>query len=201
MAINLEKINGFVPKSVYDELPRVIEKYEFNTIYRLSHFLAQCEHESERFKFVRENLNYSAKALLAIFPSHFNEELANEYARNPEKIANRIYANRMGNGDEASGDGYKFRGRGYIQITGKENYEDYEKYINDDLINNPDLVATTYPLNSAGWFFTINDLNAISDEGVNTDVIKQITKKINGGYDGLAERIHFTEKFYNLLTR
>lgn len=201
MAVNLEKIEGYVPKSVYEQLPKVIDKYHFNTPARLAHFLAQCEHESGRFRFVRENMNYSIKALRAVFGKYFPGDLAKEYARKPEMIGNRVYANRMGNGDEASGDGYKYRGRGFIQITGKGNYKNLGDYLEVNLIDYPDLVATDYPLESAAWYFKVRRLNEIADDGAANDVVRRITKKINGGYNGIDQRIHFFRKFYDLLTR
>lgn len=202
MAVNLEKIEGYVPKEVYEQLPKIILKYQFNTPARLAHFLSQCEHESGRFRFIRENMNYSIKGLRSVFGKYFPTiELAKEYARNPEKIGNRVYANRMGNGDEASGDGYKYRGRGFIQITGKGNYRNLGEYLNENLLSNPDLVATDYPLESAAWYFKVRKLNDIADEGVTNDVVRKMTKKINGGYNGIDQRIHFFRKFYDLLTR
>ena len=202
MAVNLKKIEGYVPKSVYEQLPYIVEKYEFNSNGRLAHFLAQCEHESGKFQFVRENLNYSIKGLRGVFPKYFpNNDIAAEYARKPEKIGSRVYANRMGNGDEESGDGYKYRGRGYIQITGKNNYRKFGDYINIDLVENPDLIAIEYPLESAGWYFMTRRLNEIADQGITNDVVRMITKRINGGYNGIDQRIHFFKKFYDLLSR
>lgn len=177
---------------VFTQVETVINKYNITGL-PLAHFLSQCAHESGNFQFVRENLNYSADSLLKVFPKYFkNKEIAEGYARKPEAIANRIYADRMGNGNEKSGDGYKFRGRGYIQLTGKNNYEAFGKYIGQDILGNPDSVATIYPLESAYWFFETRKLFDIAKEGDSEDVVKKITRLVNGGFHGLTDRI---EKF------
>lgn len=172
------------------EIPSVSEKFGINTPLRLAHFLAQCSHESGDFKAVRENLNYSTEGLRKIFGKYFpTDAIAAQYARQPEKIANKVYANRMGNGNEASGDGYKYRGRGYIQLTGKENYASFDKVVDEDIIANPDLVATKYPLMSAAFFFNKNGLWSICDKGDSIDVVTMVTKRVNGGTIGLEDRI------------
>lgn len=173
------------------------------TYYKLSprraaHFFAQTAHESGNFKAFSENLNYGAKGLRGIFGKYFpNDALARSYERQPQKIANRVYANRMGNGDEASGDGWKFRGRGALQLTGKANYQAFANYVGrQDVMDNPDLVAGELCFESALWFFDKNKLWAICDQGVNDASILALTKRINGGTHGLDDRKAKTKKFY-----
>jgi len=162
--------------------------------------LAQCGHESGGFKLVQENLNYGAKGLLGIFKKYFpTEEKAKLYERKPEKIANLVYGSRMGNGPEPSGDGYKFRGRGYIQLTGKDNYTAFGKAINEDIAINPDKVATNYALLSAAWFFHKNGLHKIADGGATDAVVTSVTKRVNGGIIGLPDRIKHFKEYYDLL--
>jgi putative chitinase len=198
--MNLEKLKGHVPDTVITQIPGVMEKFEINTPLRLAHFLAQCGHESGNFRLVKENLNYSAKGLMGIFKKYFpNEALAKQYERKPEKIANKVYGGRMGNGDEASGDGAKFCGRGYIQLTGKTNYQAFFKSIGADVNTDPTLVATQYPLLSAAWFFNKNGLHKIADGGATTAVVTSITKRVNGGTIGLDDRIKHFNEFYALL--
>lgn len=184
---------------IANELPSVMQKFNITTSLRLAHFLAQCSHESGNFNSIRENLNYSAKGLMATFPKYFpTEALAKQYERQPEKIGNRVYANRMGNGNEASGDGFKFRGRGYIQLTGKENYQSFGKFIGEDLVLNPDLVATKYALTSAGFFFNKNNLWVICDKGATNDVVTLVTKRVNGGTHGLDDRLQKFKLYHSL---
>ena len=198
--MNLEKLKGHVPDSVITQIPGVMQKFEINTPLRLAHFLAQCGHESGGFRLVKENLNYSAKGLMGIFKKYFpNEALAKQYERKPEKIANKVYGGRMGNGDEASGDGAKFCGRGFIQLTGKTNYQAFFKSISADINTDPTLVATQYPLLSAAWFFNKNGLHKIADGGATTAVVTSITKRVNGGTIGLDDRIKHFNEFYALL--
>jgi putative chitinase len=162
-------------------------KYEINTPQRIAHFIAQIAHESGSFRYSSENLNYSAGALRTVFGKYFkSDELANEYARKPEKIANRVYANRMGNGDEASGDGWKYRGRGLIQLTGKENYTRCGEGIGRDLVSNPDQLATDAhaAVAASGWYWNSRGLNAYADK----DDVETITRKINGGLNGINDR-------------
>lgn len=188
--MNYNNLNTKVSKIVMDEMPLTITKFNINTPLRLCHFLAQCSHESGNFTLVYENMNYSAKGLLGVFKKYFpNEALAKQYERQPQKIGSRVYANRMGNGDEASGEGYKFRGRGYIQLTGKDNYKAFSDFIGEDCVANPDLVATKYPLTSAGFFFNRNKLWDICDKGDTIDVVTMVTKRVNGGTIGLEDRI------------
>ena len=197
--MNVDKLKGHVPDTVIAQIPGVLDKFEINTPLRLAHFLAQCGHESGGFKVVSENLNYGAAGLQSIFKKYFTAESAKEYQRKPEKIANIVYANRMGNGNQASGEGYKFRGRGFIQLTGKDNYTSFDKVVEDDIIANPELVATKYPLLSAAWFFHKNGLHKIADEGATDVVVTKVTKRVNGGTIGLPDRIKHFNEYNNLL--
>lgn len=198
--MNLEKLKGHVPDKVIEQIPEVMQKFSVNTPLRLSHFLAQCGHESGGFKLTQENLNYSAKGLMGIFKKYFpTEAIANAYARQPQKIANKVYASRMGNGAEASGEGFKFRGRGYIQLTGKQNYTAFDASVPESIVDNPDLVATKYPLASAAWFWSKNGLNTIADQGASNEVVTKITKRVNGGTIGLADRIKHFKEYHALL--
>jgi len=198
--MDISKLKGHVPDSVIAQIPDTLAKFEINTPLRLAHFLAQCGHESGGFKVVNENLNYGAKGLLGIFKKYFpTEEKAKLYERKPEKIANLVYGSRMGNGPESSGDGYKFRGRGYIQLTGKDNYTAFGKAINEDVAANPDVVATKYPLLSAAWFFNKNGLHKIADQGATDAVVTSVTKRVNGGTIGLPDRIKHFKEYYGLL--
>jgi putative chitinase len=193
--MNYINLQSKLPFSVMAELPDVVSKFNMTNPLRLAHFLAQCSHESGGFKSVRENLNYSAQGLRKTFPKYFpSDTLAMQYARNPQAIGNRVYANRMGNGDEKSGEGFKYSGKGYIQLTGKSNYKAFSDFIGEDCVANPELVATKYPLTSAGFFFNTNRLWAICDKGATTDVVKSVTKRVNGGQIGIEDRIkHFNE--------
>lgn len=195
----LEKLKGHVPDAVIAQIPDTAAKFNITNTLRLAHFLAQCGHESAGFKAVSENLNYSADGLVKIFGKYFNATTAAVYARNPEKIANKVYSARMGNGNEASGEGFKFRGRGYIQLTGKSNYSLFDKTVEDDIVSNPDLVATKYPLASAAFFFNSNNLWPICDKGADTATVTAVTKRVNGGTIGLSDRIKHFNEFYILL--
>jgi len=197
--ITPDKLKGHVPDAVIAQIPDTATKFGITTNLRLAHFLAQCSHESGGFKAVSENLNYSKDGLVKIFPKYFPGTLAESYARQPEKIAARVYASRMGNGDETTKEGFKFRGRGYIQLTGKSNYTNFTKFIGEDCIANPDLVATKYPLASAAFFFNSNNLWTICDKGFDTAAVTAVTKKVNGGTIGLPDRIKHFNEFYNLL--
>jgi putative chitinase len=197
--LNLEKLKGHIPDAVIAQIPETAKKFNITNNLRLAHFLAQCGHESGNFKAVSENLNYSADGLKKIFGKYFPGNLNESYARQPEKIAARVYASRMGNGDEASKEGFKFRGRGYIQLTGKANYTNFTKFIGEDCVTNPDLVATKYPLASAGFFFDSNKLWAICDRGADDATVTAVTKRVNGGTIGLADRIKHFKEYYNLL--
>lgn len=198
--MDINKLKGHIPDTVIAQLPDTIAKFELNTPLRLAHFLAQAGHESGGFKAVNENLNYGAKGLLGIFKKYFpTEAKAKEYERKPEKIANLVYGSRMGNGPETSGEGWKFRGRGYIQLTGKDNYKAFDAVVAEDITNNPDLVATKYPLMSAAWFFHKNGLHKIADGGATDAVVTSVTKRVNGGTIGLPDRIKHFKEYYSLL--
>ena len=200
MLLNLDKLKGHIPDAVVAQIPDTAAKFELNTPLRLAHFLAQAGHESGGFKAVNENLNYGAKGLLGIFKKYFpTEQKALLYERKPEKIANLVYGGRMGNGPEISGEGYKFRGRGYIQLTGKDNYKAFDNVVTENITETPDLVATKYPLMSAAWFFHKNGLHKIADEGATDEVVTKVTKRVNGGTIGLPDRIKHFKEYYNLL--
>jgi putative chitinase len=181
----------------YEALSQILPEYEINTVPRVAAFLAQTAHESGGYKFLTENLNYRAVTLRKVFPKYFpTDELANQYAQQPAKIANRVYANRMGNGPEESGDGYRYCGRGLIQLTGKSNYQNFA-----DSIETPVEEVTEYlqtfegAIQSACWFWESNNLNALADAGD----IKMMTKKINGGFIGLEDRIKHYEHACHVL--
>jgi len=177
-------------------MKKAMEFYKLTPV-RAAHFFAQTAHETGGFKAFAENLNYSADGLKNIFGKYFPGNLNELYTRNPEKIANRVYGSRMGNGDEKSGDGFKFRGRGALQLTGKDNYAAFAKYLNKpEIMTNPDLVATTYSFESAMFFFDKNKLWEICDKGINDAAILALTKRINGGTHGLADRSEKTKKYY-----
>ena len=198
--LKLDKLKGHIPDAVIQMIPDTAAKFQINTPLRLAHFLAQCGHESGGFKATQENLNYSAKGLNGIFKKYFpTEAAAAPYARQPQKIASKVYGGRMGNGPESTGEGYKFRGRGYIQLTGKENYTAFGKSIGEDIISNPDVVASKYALLSAAWFFSKNGLHKIADEGASDLVVTKITKRVNGGTIGLPDRIKHFKEYYHLL--
>ena len=197
--LNIEKLKGHIPDAVIAQIPETAKKFNITNNLRLAHFLSQCGHESGGFKAVSENLNYSADGLKRIFGKYFPGTLAESYARQPEKIAARVYGGRMGNGDETTKEGFKFRGRGYIQLTGKSNYTNFTKFIGEDCISNPDLVATKYPLASAAFFFDSNKLWAICDKGDDDATVTAVTKRVNGGTIGLPDRIKHFKEYYNLL--
>jgi len=172
----------------FDALNNNLPTYNIDTVLRVAGFLSQCAHESMDFTHLHENLNYSANALLAVWPSHFSSDTVDQYARNPEKIANCAYANRMGNGDEASGDGWKFHGRGPIQITGKSNYIAFSTFLYNDerLLDTPELLESDLDIavQSACWFWESHSINQFADAG---DILN-MTKRINGGTIGLDDR-------------
>jgi putative chitinase len=198
--LKLDKLKDHIPVSVIAQIPETAAKFNITNPLRLAHFLAQCSHESAGFKAVQENLNYSADGLKKIFPKYFPGNLAESYARNPEKIASKVYGGRMGNGDETTKEGWKFRGRGYIQLTGKQNYTSFAKFIGEDTVSNPDLVATKYPLASAAFFFDSNRLWSICDRGADDITVTEVTRRVNGGTIGLSERIKEFKHFYKLLS-
>lgn len=204
MEITIKLLQSLCPKTkavvlqkYIEPLAEVTEHYDINTPERLAAFLAQIAHESGGFTAVKENLNYSAKGLMTTFKKYFpNEELAKQYERKPEKIANRVYASRMGNGNEASGEGFRFCGRGLIQLTGKQNYSRLAKDLDmtlDELISF--LETPVGAVTSAAWFWDNNNLNKYADSG---DFV-MLTKRINGGTIGLADRKHHYEVALGLL--
>ena len=172
-------------------------KFNIATPRQQAAFIGQASHECNNFKTLEENLNYKAETLIKLWPSRFPTlEIANAYAHQPQKIANKVYASRMGNRDEASGDGFKFRGRGCIQLTGHDSYWHFGQAVNADLVASPDLVSSPkYAALSAGWFWSTHNLNALAD-AMNYEAV---TRKINGGIFGLAERIALTQKAYQVL--
>ena len=199
--LKIDRLRGHIPDSVIAQIPETAKKFNITNNLRLAHFLAQCGHESGGFRAVQENLNYSAKGLATTFKKYFlTEAAAAPYARNPQKIASKVYGGRMGNGPESTGDGFKFRGRGYIQLTGKDNYTNFAKFIGEDTVSNPDLVATKYPLASAAFFFDSNKLWTICDKGADNATVTAVTKRVNGGTIGLADRIKHFNEYYKLLS-
>jgi putative chitinase len=206
---NISKLKGHVPELVLKQIPMIIEKYKINTPLRMAHFLGQCSHESGEFKVVVENLNYGAQGLANTWPNRFAtnpkkkpfipNDLANQIQKKPQAIANEVYSNRMGNGSKESNEGFKFRGRGYIQLTGKDNYSSFSKSLGEDVVKDPDRVSKEFPLVSAGWFFSKNSINVIADKGDTLEVITQVTRKINGGTIGLDHRVKEFKKYYDLL--
>lgn len=199
-ALNLKALIGTVPEPVLSAVIDVAATYGITTNLRLAHLLAQCYVESGNFKRVEENLNYSASRLVAVFPKKFTQETAQAYAGQPEKIANYIYANINGNGNEASGDGWRFRGRGYIQLTGRAIYQSFKEGSGVDVITNPDLVASTYPFASAANFFNRTaKVWPVADKGASSDTVKAVTKKVNVALLGLDDRTSMFKKYYALL--
>lgn len=187
MTAALPGVSAETIEKFYGPMCDAMEEFEINTNKRIAAFLAQCAHESSNFRALHENLNYKAEGLMKIFHKYFpDEDTANDYAHNPEKIANRVYANRMGNGDEDSGDGFRYCGRGLIQLTGKTNYESCGAELQVDLDSNPQyLESPEGACRSAAWFWWSRDLNELADTGD----IKAITKRVNGGFIGLEDRI------------
>lgn len=175
----------------YEALAQLLPEYDINTPHRIAHFVAQCAHESGSFKFIEENLNYRAAGLMSTFPRYFpTMELAQQYERRPEKIANRVYSNRMGNGDEASGDGWRYRGRGLIQLTGRDNYTFFAGSLDIPVEEAADYLATFEgAAQSACFYWEQNKLNRFAD----ANDVKGLTKAINGGYIGLEDRIKHTQ--------
>jgi putative chitinase len=194
--MNIESLRDKIPARIFEELPSVMRRFEINTIARLAHFLAQCDHESGGFKTFVENLNYSESQLLKVFPKYFTKDEAKLYARNPEAIANRVYGGRMGNNQ--SGDGYRFCGRGCIQLTGRDNYTLFDKFVTESLLEMPRLVATKYPLFSAGWFWQTRLINQLCTNDPAS--VLPVTRKVNGGVNGLSHRQERFGFYLDLLT-
>ena len=200
-----EAVHHLIPKvknfdEWYSNLIDILPEYDIDTPHRVAAFMAQCGHESGGFTLMQENLNYSAKGLRGTFGKYFpNDDIAKQYERKPQMIANRVYGNRMGNGDEASGEGWYFRGRGIIQITGKNNYTKCSQSLFESnvLVENPDLLLESeYAIHSACWFWSAARLNELSDIGD----IKTMTKRINGGFIGLEDRINHYNHAIEILT-
>jgi putative chitinase len=204
--MNTSNLASKISVEAFAHMNNIVSKYNITSHVRLAHFMAQIAHESGNFKAVVENLNYSVDALLSVFPKYFKDKngvldkaLALKYARNAEMIGSRVYASRMGNGDEASKEGYKFRGRGYLQVTGKDNYKAFSTFIGEDCFATPDLIATKYPMDSAMWFFDKNKLWDICDKGATSEVVTLVTKRVNGGTHGLDDRLSKFNTFVGLL--
>ncbi len=200
----LKQAKSYIRSEYYSFFLQYCDKYKINTAERISHFLAQVNYESGYMNYIEEKFSYSAKRLLQVFPKYFkNIDEANEYAYKPEKIANRVYANRMGNGDEQSGDGYRYRGRGLIQLTGKNNYLEFSKWYNDSkiFVDSPDLLLQPqFAALSAFFYWDKNKLNDyIIIETGSYNICKKLTKKINGGYNGLDERFKLYIKISGIL--
>jgi len=196
----LDKFNGQIPPNVIEQIPDTALKFGIENPLRLAHLLAQCGHESGGFKLSEENLNYTAPRLCAVFPKRFTPDIAKGYSRKPEMIGNRAYALKNGNGDEASGDGYKFRGRGFIQLTGRSNYAAFDAYVEDDILANPDLVASKYALASAAFYFKNNNLWNLCDKGNTEKHVQVVTRRVNGpAMLGLSERQQLFRKYYSNL--
>jgi putative chitinase len=188
--MDISKLKDKIPLKVYDDLDSCIKRFggPKNNVM-LAHFLCQVAHESANFTAIRENLNYSTDGLMKTFKKYFKDRIeAATFARKPEIIANRVYASRMGNGNETSGDGWRYRGRGYLQLTGRTNYAIFGTYVDENLLENPDLVATKYAMHSAFWFFERNNLWKLTDSKNYYETLTTVTKRINGGTHGLSDR-------------
>jgi putative chitinase len=198
----LQKTCGVTPDGAFGpNTARAIAEHYNLTPKRGAHLLGQAAHESGNFMVSEENLNYRASTMCRVWPSRFKSEAdAEPYARNPEKLANKVYADRMGNGPESSGDGWKNRGRGFLQTTGAINVKQFAEHIGrDSLIDNPDPIANELAFESAIFFFEKNGLFVMADKGISDSVIKSITRRINGGYHGLQDRMNKTKKIYQWL--
>lgn len=200
--VTIQQLRQLIPGNKYVEnwhhaLEQLLPDYDINTPKRIAAFLAQCAHESGNFVFLKENLNYKAAGLRRVFPKYFpTDAIAAQYEKKPEKIANRVYAGRMGNGDESSGDGFRFCGRGLIQLTGRTNYQNFADSLEMNINDVPDYLQTFEgAAQSACWFWETNNLNKFADVGD----IKGMTRVINGGYIGLEDRIHHYEAALHIL--
>jgi putative chitinase len=199
--LNLAGLSGKLPDPVIAQIPEAAKDFGINSNLRLAHFLAQCALESTGFTATVENLNYSAPRILVVFKKYFRNVDPGPYAHNPQRLGSHVYASRMGNGDEASGDGFKFRGRGYIQLTGKNNYASFSKFVGEDCVANPDLVATKYPLASAAFYFSSNNIWAICDRGADTGTVTKVSEAVNGRPpNSLSDRINNFKKFIQALS-
>lgn len=199
--LNLAGLSGKLPDGVIAQIPATAAEFGITTNLRLAHFLAQCALESTGFKATVENLNYSAQRIPKVFGKYFKGIDPTPYAHNPQKLGSRVYANRMGNGNEASGDGFKFRGRGYIQLTGKNNYARFSTFVGEDCVADPDLVATKYPLASAAFYFNSNKIWKICDQGADPATVKKVSAAVNGNPpNAVAERLQNFKKFMQALS-
>lgn len=195
----LNKLHNKIPIQVLNELGDVMKQFNITNSFRLTHFLAQVAHESGNFRYTRENLNYSTEGLLKVFPKYFDKNTAPLYARRPQAIANMVYNGRMGN-KLKSNDGWNFRGAGYIQLTGRTNFKAFSDFIGDPkIMDDPSLVATKYPLTSAAWFFDKRGLWKICDEGVDLATIRKVSQRVNGGFNGISDRVSKTNVLFNIL--
>ena len=198
--LNLAGLSGKLPEFVIAQIPATAAEFGITTNLRLAHFLAQCALESTGFKATVENLNYSAPRIPKVFGKYFKGIDPTPYAHNPQKLGSRVYANRMGNGNEASGDGFKFRGRGYIQLTGKNNYASFSTFVGEDCVADPDLVATKYPLASAAFYFNSNNIWKICDQGPDSATVKKVSAAVNGNPpNAVAERLQNFKEFMQAL--
>lgn len=200
--IEFQKANGLFPDGKLGKKTalKMQEVFKIKSIAQVAHFLGQISHETGGFALDSENLNYSSSRLAQVFPKYFpTASLANQYANKPEQIANRVYANRMGNGPENSGDGWKYRGRGALQLTGKDNYKSFGKYLGFEIYKVPELAQTTYFWQTALFYFEKNKL-WLTAANVGIENIRQITKAINGGYNGLDDRIAKTNEYFKIIT-
>lgn len=199
----LQKKCGVTADGVFGpNTARAIAAYYKLNPKRGAHLLGQASHESGNFLISEENLNYRASTMCKVWPTRFKSEKAAEpYAMNPEKLANKVYSSRMGNGPEKSGDGWKYAGKGFIQLTGKDNVRAFAEHVGlDSLVDDPSPIAGELAMDSAFFFFEKNGLFSMADKGVTDDVIKRITKRVNGGYHGLEDRITKTKKIYTWLS-
>jgi len=202
MQITRDQLEQIIPSNKHLDnwlecLNTILPEYEIDSPERVAAFLAQCAHESASFTAIKENLNYKAESLMKVFPKYFpNQELAEQYAHNQEAIANRVYGGRMGNGDEHSGDGYAYCGRGLIQLTGHDNYKAFADSLSSSMEEIVEFLQTFEGcVQSACWFWETNDLNTLADSGD----IKAMTKRINGGYIGLEDRVKHYEHALEVL--
>jgi putative chitinase len=198
----LQKKCGVTPDGAFGpNTAKAIAEYYGLNANRGAHLLGQAAHESGNFMISEENLNYRASTMCRVWPSRFKSEVdAEPYARNPEKLANKVYSGRMGNGSEASGDGWKYAGKGFIQLTGKDNVRAFAEHIGrDSLVDDPSPIADELAMDRAIFFFEKNGLFAMADKGVTDSIIKSITKRVNGGYHGLEDRMDKTKKIYRWL--
>jgi putative chitinase len=200
--IQLQRELGLKPDGIFGKNSLLALTKHFNLKKEsAAHFFAQLSHETNNFRFFEENLNYSKEGLLRVFRKYFDNESASQYARKPQMIANRVYANRMGNGDEGSGDGWLYRGRGAIQLTGRTNYVLFGQWLDDmNVVTRPDLVKDEYSFDCAIFFFDVNNLWRVINGRVDDTTITALTRRINGGTNGLAHRRKLTYEYYRLLS-